>query len=228
MAALWSSLGMPCWVVANRVHLSLYIRLGGTCLIAREVADGALRDWMKPAAVGIVAAVVPSKPISLAMPEELQHAPTPKLHGQILKRDNYRCLACGRRPATNPDIELHVHHVVPFSEGGLTTKSNLITLCHTCHKGLNPHREFEMWELLSATEPVVLIPNPTEELRRYRLGVRRHRELIAKLEKRAAMLKRSPPERAEARAPSQSTSRATEPRLGAGTDSPPVRRPRTP
>jgi HNH endonuclease len=184
MAALWAELGMPCWVVRNRAHLALYIRFGGTCLVARDVAESALADWMQPLEVGVVAAVGPSKTIGMATPEELQHAPTPKLRAAILKRDDYRCLACGRRPATNPDIELHVHHVVPFSEGGLTTRSNLMTLCHTCHNGLDPHRELKMWELLAATEPVVFIPEPDEELRRYREGVKRHRELISKLAKR--------------------------------------------
>lgn len=181
MAALWAELGMPCWVVRNRAHLALFIRFGGTCLVDGDIAESALGAWMQPLEVGVIAAVAPHKPIGMATREELQHAPTPKLRAAILKRDDYRCLACGRRPATNPDIELHVHHVVPFSEGGLTTRSNLITLCHTCHKGLDPHRELKMWELLSATEAVVLLPDHGDELRRYREGVARHRELISKL-----------------------------------------------
>lgn len=28
---------------------------------------------------------------------------------------------------------LHVHHVVPRSEGGLTALDNLLTLCERCH-----------------------------------------------------------------------------------------------
>jgi 5-methylcytosine-specific restriction endonuclease McrA len=28
---------------------------------------------------------------------------------------------------------LHVHHVVPRSEGGLTALDNLLTLCEQCH-----------------------------------------------------------------------------------------------
>jgi hypothetical protein len=193
MAALWADLGMPCWVVRNRVQLSLYFRLGGTCLAVREVAESVLADWTQPMAVGVVAAVAPPKSIALATAEELQHAPTPRLRAQVLKRDDYRCLACGRRPATNTDIELHVHHVAPFSEGGLTTKSNLITLCHTCHKGLEPHREPKMWELLSATERVVLIPEPNEDLRSYQDGVKRHRELVTKFTRKREDEKRSRP-----------------------------------
>ena len=96
MADLWKSVGTPCVVVHNRVHLALYLRLGGTCLISREMAEYAFSKWMKPIEVGIVGAIQPSKSVSIASREELQHAPTPKLRTQILKRDDFRCLACGR------------------------------------------------------------------------------------------------------------------------------------
>lgn len=180
MAALWADLGQSFLVVRNRTHLALFIRLGGACLIAGHIAEGALSDWMVPMAVGVEGILLPPKSISLASPEETQHAPTPKLRAATLKRDEYRCLACGRRPANNPDIELNLHHITPFAEGGLTTKTNLITLCHTCHRGLDPHREFKMWELLSATEPVHL-PCPEDILREYRAGVARHRQIVDKL-----------------------------------------------
>lgn len=183
MADLWKSVGTPCVVVHNRVHLALYLRLGGTCLISREMAEYAFRKWMKPIEVGIVGAIQPSKSVSIASREELQHAPTPKLRTQILKRDDFRCLACGRRPANNSDIELHVHHIAPFAQGGLTVRTNLITLCHTCHKGLDPHHEFKLWELLQATEPVRL-PDHRDELQCYQDGVKWHRALIAGFEKK--------------------------------------------
>ena len=40
------------------------------------------------------------------------------------------------------DVELYVHHVKPWGEGGLTVEENLVTLCHTCDKGLDPHGDF--------------------------------------------------------------------------------------
>jgi len=47
---------------------------------------------------------------------------------EVLKRDNYRCVNCGMTGK-----ELHVHHVVPRSEGGTNDLSNLVTLCSRCH-----------------------------------------------------------------------------------------------
>lgn len=52
----------------------------------------------------------------------------------VLNRDNYTCRHCkGRRK----DSKLEVHHIVFRSRGGSDEESNLITLCHTCHKALH-------------------------------------------------------------------------------------------
>lgn len=51
----------------------------------------------------------------------------------VLKRDNYTCQICG---ATAKDgAKLHVDHIIPVSEGGKTTMSNLQTLCDRCNIG---------------------------------------------------------------------------------------------
>jgi hypothetical protein len=66
---------------------------------------------------------------------------------QVIKRDGYRCVVCGRRPADHVDVELHVHHVIPWEMHGPTAEENLVTLCGTCHKGLDPHFEPSLREL---------------------------------------------------------------------------------
>ncbi|WP_233899431.1 HNH endonuclease [Pseudonocardia dioxanivorans] len=55
----------------------------------------------------------------------------------VLKRDGFRCVICGRRPRGHEDIELHVHHVLPWRFFDPTAEWNLATLCGTCHKGLD-------------------------------------------------------------------------------------------
>ena len=52
----------------------------------------------------------------------------------ILNRDNYTCQCCKGK---HKDSKLEVHHMVFRSQGGSDTESNLITLCHTCHKNLH-------------------------------------------------------------------------------------------
>lgn len=58
-----------------------------------------------------------------------------KLRYQVLKRDNFKCCACGASPAKDPDVELHVDHIIPWSKGGETILENLQTLCSRCNIG---------------------------------------------------------------------------------------------
>ena len=52
----------------------------------------------------------------------------------VLNRDNYTCQCCKGK---HKDSKLEVHHIVYRSQGGSDEESNLITLCHTCHKDLH-------------------------------------------------------------------------------------------
>jgi hypothetical protein len=50
----------------------------------------------------------------------------------IRNRDLKQCAGCGRM-----NVELHVHHIKPLSNGGLNSKDNLITLCRECHQAIH-------------------------------------------------------------------------------------------
>lgn len=58
-----------------------------------------------------------------------------KLRLRVLKRDNFKCVLCGRSPAIVPGISLHIDHKIPFSRGGETVFENLQTLCQDCNLG---------------------------------------------------------------------------------------------
>ena len=51
-----------------------------------------------------------------------------KLRYQVLKRDNFKCCACGASPAKDPSVELHIDHILPWAKGGETVLENLQTL----------------------------------------------------------------------------------------------------
>lgn len=53
----------------------------------------------------------------------------------VLKRDRFRCVACGRSPATDIGTTLHIDHIFPWSAGGPTTAENLRVLCMSCNLG---------------------------------------------------------------------------------------------
>ena len=53
----------------------------------------------------------------------------------VMRRDNFKCKGCGRSPATNSEIVLHVDHITPWIKGGETVLENLQTLCSICNLG---------------------------------------------------------------------------------------------
>lgn len=53
----------------------------------------------------------------------------------VLHRDNFSCVLCGRSPAKDDKIILHVDHIKPYSKGGETLIENLQTLCSKCNLG---------------------------------------------------------------------------------------------
>jgi hypothetical protein len=59
----------------------------------------------------------------------------PGLRFRVFKRDNFRCVACGRSPATHLNIELHADHILAVANGGKTIVENLQTLCQGCNLG---------------------------------------------------------------------------------------------
>ena len=58
-----------------------------------------------------------------------------RLRWTILKRDNFSCRKCGRSPAKDQSIILHVDHIIPWSKDGETVIDNLETLCEGCNLG---------------------------------------------------------------------------------------------
>lgn len=56
------------------------------------------------------------------------------LRFHVLARDGFRCRYCGRS-GTDPDVILHVDHVVPVIMGGPTDEANLVTACSSCNLG---------------------------------------------------------------------------------------------
>jgi len=58
-----------------------------------------------------------------------------RLRFTVMRRDNFKCKSCGRSPATDPSIILHVDHLKAWANGGETILENLQTLCSKCNIG---------------------------------------------------------------------------------------------
>jgi hypothetical protein len=58
-----------------------------------------------------------------------------RLRFVVMRRDSFKCNGCGRSPATDPGIILHVDHIKAWANGGETILENLQTLCSKCNVG---------------------------------------------------------------------------------------------
>src|ERR1700730_1078957 len=54
---------------------------------------------------------------------------------KVLDRDGYACVLCGKTPAIDRGVVLHIDHSHPFAKSGKTELGNLQTLCSDCNLG---------------------------------------------------------------------------------------------
>ena len=144
-------LNAPYIIVNTQEALSVFLALGGNALVAKPIAEQELPDLLSDDSA---AREGPSgfRSLSRLPSSVLNHAPSKTLRMKVIRRDGWKCRICGRKPENHTDIELHVHHVRPWAFGGLTEERNLITLCSTCHDGLNPHFEPALFDYLEGEE----------------------------------------------------------------------------
>lgn len=68
------------------------------------------------------------------MANDEEHAKvTRAMRYDVLRRDGFRCVKCGR--GGEDGVKLHVDHIKPVSRGGKSVMSNLQTLCEDCNCG---------------------------------------------------------------------------------------------
>lgn len=177
MTRTWSVLRQDWVAVHDDTSLAMYLRIGGNALVEKELADARLPEAVGPRECVHDGAIEVGGfgffgTGHLSDESVTRRAPTRKLRMQVLKRDGYRCVVCGRRATDHTDLEIHVHHLVPWRMHGPTAEENLVTLCGTCHKGLDPDFEPSLRELAGLpgkSEPLGMGNSEfNEEVRRYR------------------------------------------------------------
>jgi superfamily II DNA or RNA helicase len=81
---------------------------------------------------------------------------TEEIKQQVLKRDNYQCLCCGKERRRG--VSLEIDHILPVTMGGKNVPSNLQTLCKQCNgiKGVNEIDYHSIISPLRAPKEMVL------------------------------------------------------------------------
>lgn len=168
MTKLWTDLREPYVVVNERAYLYIYLSvIGGNALVEQQLAEKWLPHIVEPTSVK-KPGFFGYRPVSSFSETAFNRAPTAKQRMRVLKRDQYRCRICGRKAADHVDVELHVHHVKPWGKGGLTVDENLVTLCHTCHRGLDPHEDISLAIFLEPLDAESQRKQLSEGIKRYR------------------------------------------------------------
>lgn len=109
---------------------------GGSAAIDVKIVERYMSDYLRPepcASTGF-------GPFDIIEQDELkgatQRAPFKKKRMKILERDNYRCRICGQSPSNDVNIELHVHHIRPWANRGVTIDRNLVPCAKLAMEGL--------------------------------------------------------------------------------------------
>jgi len=101
-------------------------RFGGWRIALEEFVAGLAEEELL-----ISGSQIPSSGNTAITPRQ----PSLTLRFLVLKRDSFRCVACGRSPATTAGLQLEVDHVQAWTNGGPTIAENLQTLCFDCNRG---------------------------------------------------------------------------------------------
>ncbi|MBI5707278.1 MAG: HNH endonuclease [Armatimonadetes bacterium] len=178
MRSVLKRIGEPPVIVNSEDEFRIWQLWGGHALIESRIAQ----DHFPAEIEGGAVATLTTKGYVTASsvdPSLLHRAPTRRSRMDVLKRDSMRCMICGQRPCHDVQVELEVHHITPWSTGGLTEAENLITLCTACHDGLKPHGELSLYEHIGVdlAEKYRLDRNYVEQLRRH------HKWVISALQK---------------------------------------------
>jgi hypothetical protein len=119
--------------IADKLH-----RLTGIQLTTRSVQRslkqfGLIRSYSEAFKLAIKSGRKSYDPLRKPIKSSsLRRGINPKLRYQILKRDNFSCVLCGK---TAKDDLLQIDHIIPVVKGGKNEIDNLRTLCRECNNG---------------------------------------------------------------------------------------------
>lgn len=76
--------------------------------------------------------------VALSKLKDLYPDDWPEIARYYKKKMKYTCEECGKKYPSNSKW-LHVHHIVPLSQGGDCEDDNLQLLCFQCHRKKHNH-----------------------------------------------------------------------------------------
>lgn len=142
---MYAKRGVKCLVIHEMDQYIEWFFASGPALIESKFAMSVIPQLIAPHVVALEGYGAGYVDPALLPEGALHRKPNAKLRMAILNRDGFKCRICGRSPREHGDIELHVHHILPWAIGGLTHERNLASICSTCHRGA--HQSDSTWDI---------------------------------------------------------------------------------
>ena len=117
------------------VEILFAAHLSGQQADVQEESQEALKDLQWTDLINADTETCPENPeVEIVNPKS--RVPTPAQRRKLLRRDGYCCAV----PGCQNSLWLDIHHIIFYSDGGLTIGDNLITVCTRCHKNIHEGR----------------------------------------------------------------------------------------
>lgn len=178
-AGLWKDFQEPFVVVNTSIEWAKWCIGGGHALIKSSIVKKHM-PWELGPRRCVIEGMFGFTPLAVLPKTAFNRAPTPKLRMKVMERDKYRCVLCGRRASDHVDVEIHIHHIRPISKRGITTARNLVSLCHTCHHGLDPHFNWDLYEFTDQFLEIEAATDLSKHRDAYFAAVDRYRKTLVR------------------------------------------------
>lgn len=150
--AALAEIGQVAVQISSDKEYRAWLHLHGWALVDVDFAREAMPQWLKKHQC-LKSALGSFIDVSVASPATLKRTLRGQQKRKIHERDGNQCLRCNSRES------LTLQHVQPYSHGGETNSSNLVTLCEPCNQHLKDEIDIELYELAglrSGIEPSLL------------------------------------------------------------------------
>ena len=106
---------------------NMWLLFGGTAYVSIDYCEDKMKHWLKPR--WCLKTPFSTHIDSLIVAKFAKNRSIPKdTRNNVKERDGYFCLKCGNTE------DITMHHITPFSRGGMTEFGNLMILCKKCNQ----------------------------------------------------------------------------------------------
>lgn len=156
----FNEMALEIGLIDNEEELTLLLNIGGHALVNETVLINSWKELLLPKQTFMGVNNLYIDYLSFVKNDGLlksydKRFAKNKLRISVLERDNFSCRICGASPEENIHVQLELHHIKPWNEGGKTLPENLITLCKVCHQGISEIDRSKLLKKIGITFPLV-------------------------------------------------------------------------